>query len=129
MTVCLKTSLALTALGLFLITCAGTLVAQTRDSEENLSGIAAAMQRRVDSGPPPSIAIAVARRGKIVWEHAFGKSDIERQQIATVNTPYFIASISKTITMTALMALAANKKVDLDRPVNTYLRSAQITSP
>lgn len=87
------------------------------------------MQRRVDSGPPPSIAIAVARHGKIVWEHAFGKSDIERQQVATVNTPYFIASISKTITATALMRLAAQKKVDLDRPVNTYLRNTKITSP
>src|SRR5215471_19177327 len=122
---------ALTAFALFLIAWATPLAAQTRDhsSDGNFSEIAAAMQLRVDSGPPPSIAIAVARRGKIVWEHAFGKSDIERQQIATVNTPYFIASISKTITMTALMALAANKKVDLDRPVNTYLRSAKITSP
>src|SRR5215472_12800907 len=122
---------ALTASALILITCAAPLAAQTVDhsSDGNFSEIAAAMQRRVDSGPPPSIAIAVARRGKIVWEHAFGKSDIERQQIATVNTPYFIASISKTITTTALMALVAHKKVDLDRPVNTYLRSAKITSP
>ena len=87
------------------------------------------MQRRVDSGPTPSIAIAVARGGKIVWEHSFGKSDIEKQQVATVNTPYYIASISKTITATGLMRLAAQKKVDLDRPVNTYLRTAKITSP
>src|SRR5215831_11984926 len=122
---------ALTAFALFLIAWAAPLAAQTRDhsSDGNFSEIAAAMQRRVDSGPPPSIAIAVARRGRIVWEHAFGKSDIESQQAATVNTPYFIASISKTITATALMALVAHKKMDLDRPVNTYLRNAKITSP
>src|SRR5215470_6263644 len=103
---------ALTAFALFLIACAAPLAAQARDhsSEGNFSEIAAAMQRRVDSGPPPSIAIAVARRGKIVWEHAFGKSDIERQQIATVNTPYFIASISKTITATALWRLLHTKR-------------------
>src|SRR5215469_14078212 len=116
---------ALTAFALLLITCAAPLAAQPRDhsSDGHFSEIAAAMQRRVDSGPPPSIAIAVARRGKIVWEQAFGKSDIERGQIATVNTPYSIASISKTITATALMELAVHKKVDLDRPVNTYLRN------
>lgn len=121
----------LAAFTLFLLTCGARLVAQPGNlsSDGYFSGVAAAMQRRIDSGPPPSIAIAVARHGKIVWEHAFGKSDIERQQIATVNTPYFIASISKTITATALMALAAHKRVDLDRPVNTYLRSAKITSP
>jgi CubicO group peptidase (beta-lactamase class C family) len=118
-------------LALFLITCAAPLAAQPPDpsSDVNFSEVAAAMQRHVDSGPTPSIAIAVARGGKIVWERAFGKSDIERQQAATPNTPYFIASISKTITATALMRLAAQKKVDLDQPVNTYLRGAKITSP
>jgi CubicO group peptidase (beta-lactamase class C family) len=40
-----------------------------------------------------------------------------------------LASISKTITATALMALAAKGKLDLDRPVNTYLRTAKISSP
>src|ERR1700747_3056021 len=89
----------LSAFPLFLITCAAPLAAQTPDpsSDGNFSEVAAAMQRRVDSGPPPSLAIAVARGGKNLWEHAFGKSDIERQQVATVNTPYYIASISKTI--------------------------------
>ena len=58
------------------------------------------------------------------------ESDIERQQAATANTPYYIASITKTITATALMRLpASQKKVDLDQPVNTYLRSAKIHQP
>jgi len=119
---------ALTAFTLFLVTSIAPLAAQDHSSDGNFSEIAADIQRRVDAGPP-SIAIAVARGGKIVWEQAFGKSDIERQQIATVNTPYYIASISKTMTATALMTLVAHRKLDLDRPVNTYLRSAKITSP
>jgi CubicO group peptidase (beta-lactamase class C family) len=127
----------LTALPLFLIACAAPLAAQPQDhfSDGNFTEIAAATQRRIDSGPTPSIApapsiaIAVARHGKIVWEQAFGKRDIETQQIATVNTPYYLASITKTMEATALMELVAQKKLDLDRPVNTYLRSAKITSP
>ena len=123
--------------GLFLIASAALLAAQTYDpsSSGNFAEVAAAMQRRVDSGPAPtvapapSIAIAVAHGGKIVWEHAFGESDIEKQKAATVNTPYYIASISKTITATALTVLAAQKKLDLDQPVNAYLRGAKITSP
>src|SRR5512133_134055 len=75
---------ALSAFALFLIT-TEPLAAQSpdRSADGNFPELAAAMQRRVDSGPPPSIAIAVARGGKIVWEHGFGKSDIERQQAAT----------------------------------------------
>src|SRR5215472_14437038 len=120
-----KSAALFEAVTLSLITSALPMLAQSRDFSPNgdFSELAAAMQRRVDSGTP-SIAIAVARHGKIVWEHAAGKSDIERQELATVNTPYYLASISKTITMTALMALAAKGKLDLDRPVNTYLRTA-----
>ena len=122
---------ALTACALILLTYGAPLGAQTADpaADGAFPEVAAAMQRRVDLGPTPSIAIAVARGGKIIWERAFGKSDIERQQAATANTPYYIASITKTITATALTRLAAQKKVDLDRPVNSYLRSAKITSP
>lgn len=122
---------SLSAIALILIICAAPLAAQTPEPspDGNFAELGAAMQRRIDSGPTPSISIAVARGGKIVWERAFGKSDIERQQAATTNTPYYIASITKTITATALTRLASQKKVDLDRPVNNYLRGAKITSP
>src|SRR5262249_19499012 len=105
----IKHAPALAALALFLITCAAPLAAQSRDhsSGGNFSEISTALQKRVDSGAVPSIAIAVARGGKIIWEQAFGKGDIEGQQIATVNTPYYVASISKTMTATALMSLVA----------------------
>jgi CubicO group peptidase (beta-lactamase class C family) len=67
---------------LSLITSAIPMLAQSRDlsPDGDFSEIAAAMQRRIDSGMP-SIAIAVARHGKIVWEHAAGKSDIERNSL------------------------------------------------
>lgn len=97
-------------------------------AQPDFSEIASLMQRRVDSGVP-SIAIAVAQHGKIVWEHAVGLSDKEAHRAATTRTPYYMASVSKTITATAVMALAAQHKVDLDRPINTYLRNVQITSP
>jgi len=124
-------AIPLSAFALLLITCAAPLAAQRRDlsSDGNFSEIVSAIERRVADGPPPSIAVAVARHGKIVWEYAVGKSDIERTQMATVNTPYYLASVSKTITSTALMTLVVRKKMDLDRPVNTYLRTVKIASP
>jgi CubicO group peptidase (beta-lactamase class C family) len=74
----------------------------------------------------PSIAVAVAKDGNILWEEGFGWADRERRIAATEHTPYSLASISKPITATALMTLVQAGKVDLDRPMNDYLGDAKL---
>jgi len=74
----------------------------------------------------PSIAVAVAQGGHILWEQGFGWADREKRIPADANTMYSLASISKPLTATALMTLVAAGKVDLDKPVNDYLGDAKI---
>ncbi len=68
-----------------------------------------------------SLALAVARNGKILWEAAFGWADVERRIPATPDTMFSVASTTKPFTATALMILAERGRIDLDRPVNDYL--------
>jgi len=75
----------------------------------------------VTSRRVPSIAVAVAEDGKIVWQEAFGWADVENRVRATPNTMYRLGSISKTITATGLMLLVEEGKVDLDKPAVEYL--------
>ncbi len=82
-------------------------------------------QRLVETGAP-SIAVALARDGKIVWEEGFGWADRERRVAATEHTMYSLASISKPITSTGLMLLVQRGKLDLDKPVNDYLGEAKV---
>lgn len=74
----------------------------------------------------PSVAVAVARDGKIIWEEAFGWADRENHIAATPHTIYSLASISKPITATGLMILRERGKIDLDRPINDYLGEVKI---
>jgi CubicO group peptidase (beta-lactamase class C family) len=74
----------------------------------------------------PSLAVAVVEDGRIVWEEAFGWADRERRTLADAHTPYSLASITKPLTATALMILAAAGKVDLDKPVGDYLGAAKL---
>jgi CubicO group peptidase (beta-lactamase class C family) len=74
----------------------------------------------------PSIAVAVAQDGKIIWEQGFGWADRERRIAATEHTVYSLASISKPITATGIMVLAQSGKLDLDRPANDYLGNAKL---
>ena len=74
----------------------------------------------------PSVAVAVALDGKIIWEEAFGWADRENRIAATPHTIYSLASISKPITATGLMILKERGKIDLDRPINDYLGEVKI---
>jgi CubicO group peptidase (beta-lactamase class C family) len=74
----------------------------------------------------PSIAVAVAKDGRIVWEQGFGWADREARTVATEHTMYSLASISKPITATGLMVLVQRGAVDLDRPINDYLGKAKV---
>ena len=76
----------------------------------------------------PSIAVAVARDGKIIWEQGFGWADRENRVPASEHTLYSLASISKPITATGLMVLKERGKIDLDKPVNDYLGEAKLTN-
>jgi CubicO group peptidase (beta-lactamase class C family) len=75
----------------------------------------------------PSISIAAAENGKVVWEESFGYADKEKKIQATPDSIYALASISKSFTGTGLIVLAERKLVDLDRPVNDYLGEAKLT--
>ncbi len=76
----------------------------------------------------PSISIAAAEDGRIVWEESFGYADKEKKIKATPDSLYAMASISKAFTGTGLMVLAEKKLVDLDKPVNDYLGEAKLTA-
>ena len=78
-------------------------------------------------GNVPSVSVAVARRGRIVWEEAFGWANREKMARATPHTMYSLASISKPITATGLMMLVERGKVNLDRPANDYLGTGKLT--
>jgi CubicO group peptidase (beta-lactamase class C family) len=74
----------------------------------------------------PSVAVAVARNGQIIWEEGFGWADSEKRVPATQHTMYSLASISKPITATGLMILKELGRIELDRPINEYLGEAKI---
>ena len=92
-----------------------------------LDSLRAHIRRVMDSTRTPSIAVAVARNGRIIWEEGFGFADVERHTPATPTTLYSMASISKPITATGVMKLVEQGKIDLDRPANDYLGAAKIT--
>ena len=86
------------------------------------------IERELRQRQIPSLAIGVARDGKILWEEGFGWADRENRRKANEHTMYSLASISKPITATGIMLLVQEDKLSLDRRANAYLGNASLTA-
>ncbi len=95
---------------------------KTRSLSEVRSKVASMIER----GECPSMAIAVAQEGKVIWEETFGWANKDSKIKATPNTIYPIASLSKSLTATGIMALAEQEKVNLDDPAEEYITPSKL---
>ncbi|MBI4909458.1 MAG: beta-lactamase family protein [Acidobacteria bacterium] len=95
---------------------------------QDFDGLREFIRTRLRDDTVPSVAVAVARDGKILFEEGFGWANREQRVPADAHTPYSLASISKPITATGLMVLVERGKVDLDAPINRYLGPAPLVA-
>jgi CubicO group peptidase (beta-lactamase class C family) len=68
----------------------------------------------------PGVAFGVVKDGRLTMR-GFGVTNVDNPQPVTPDTIFALASISKTVTTTAMMRLVEQGKVDLSAPVQKYL--------
>ena len=69
----------------------------------------------------PSVAVGIIHNNSLIWSKGYGYYDIENQKTATKDTLYLQASVSKTVTATALMQLYEQGKFKLTDDISKYL--------
>jgi CubicO group peptidase (beta-lactamase class C family) len=109
---------------LFALLCSGC--ANDTIGENRLGEIRADIEAYLETTGVPSIAVAVAKDGRIIWEEGFGWADRECEIRATPRTVYQIGSVTKNFTATAMMLLVERGLVDLDTPANDYLCGSKL---
>lgn len=70
----------------------------------------------------PGCLVAIAHRGKIVAEYAFGHADLATGEKLTPRHRFRIASHSKSFTSAGLMKLREQRKLRLDDPVGDHVK-------
>ena len=68
-----------------------------------------------------SISYCIVKNDKVLYTNALGFADNNNNKLATDNTRYLIASVSKTITAVALMQLVEQNLISLDDDINLFL--------
>ena len=69
----------------------------------------------------PSISVCIIRNNTIIFSKGYGLYNIEHKKPAPDKTLYNIASISKSVTATALLQLYEKHQLDLDDDIDNYL--------
>jgi len=96
-----------------------TAIAPTGDNNAFIS----TMKASINSKSNGNVAMLVINNGKIVDEHYISKGEPVNN-----NTVFGVSSLSKWVTAVGIMVLVEQGKLDLDKPVSSYITQWQLPS-
>ncbi|MDR1640660.1 MAG: serine hydrolase, partial [Clostridiales bacterium] len=98
-------------------------------TEERISQIRDAANAAIKAFGAEGLALAVVSEGSIVLTEGFGFSDKAANEPMTENLLFPIASTSKAFTAACAVMLSEDGKLNLDKPVNTYMPQFKLFDP
>lgn len=90
-------------------------------SSERLDRIDTLLNRHIEKNEIAGAITLVARKGKVVYLKSFGNSDLEQNIPMKEDTIFRIVSMTKPITVAALLTLYEDGKLLLTDPVSKYI--------
>jgi methyl acetate hydrolase len=79
------------------------------------------LRQKSEAGEIPGVVAMAANNQEVIYQGAFGKRDLSKDEAMTPDTVFWIASMTKAITAAAAMQLVEQGKLSLDAPIATVL--------
>ena len=79
------------------------------------------LRQKCDAKEIPGVVAMAASGDEVIYQGAFGKRDLSRDDAMTADSVFWIASMTKAITAAAGMQLVEQGKLSLDAPIGTVL--------
>ncbi len=93
----------------------------TIQAQDYINKIDTLLKANVNSTKPFSGSVLVAQKGKIIYRGAFGLSNLETNTKNTINSKYFIGSITKLYTAVAILQLIEKKQIHFTDKLSKWL--------
>ena len=106
----------------FLLAFAALATLPAQDLPARVGALAADIDAILRKHNVPGAGVAVFRDFEIEWARGFGVANAATKQPVDALTLFQAASISKPVAALAAMRLAEDRRLDLDRNVNSYLQ-------
>lgn len=101
-----------------------------KPGEKTISRIDSFVSSTLDSCKSvPGMVLAVVDQNGVLFENAYGVRDVKTMAPVTLQTPFYIASSTKSFTALATALLAHKKKLDLDMPLARALPGITLNPP
>src|SRR6202140_3109729 len=88
---------------------------------QNQAQIDQVLRQKSDGKEIPGVVAMAANSNEVIYQGAYGKRDLSKDDAMTTDSVFWIASMSKAITATAGMQLVEQGKLSLDAPIGKVL--------
>ena len=107
---------------LCLLVAASISVAEMNDEQQAaIDQLDATFSEAMQLEGTPALAVALVGKQGAIWSQGYGYADLESKRPATADTPFMLASVSKTFIAAALMKQVEAGEMQLDQPINELL--------
>ena len=79
------------------------------------------LRQKSDAKEIPGVVAMAANSNELIYQGAFGKRDLSKDDALTLDSVFWIASMTKAITAAAAMQLVEQGKLSLDTPIGKVL--------
>jgi methyl acetate hydrolase len=91
------------------------------DPMQSKAQIDQVLRQKTDAREIPGVVAIAANSTEVIYQGAFGKRDLSRDDAMTPDSVFWIASMTKAITAAAAMQLVEQGKLSLDAPIGKLL--------
>jgi methyl acetate hydrolase len=98
-----------------------------RTSMQSKAQIDQLLRQKTDAAEIPGVVAIAASGSDVIYEGAFGKRDIAKDDAMTADTVFWIASMTKAVTSAGAVQLVEQGKLSLDEPIGKVL--SDLASP
>src|SRR4030081_2485675 len=88
---------------------------------QNNAQIDQVLRQKTDAREIPGVVAIAADSKEVIYQGAFGKRDLSKDDAMTLDSVFWIASMSKAITAAAGMQLVEQGQVSLAQPIGKVL--------
>ena len=81
------------------------------------------LQMQLEFQEIPSLALAVIKKGEVIYEGYFGNTDLKNSIPVSKKTIYPLYSVTKLIVTTGVFQLIEQKKISLEENISKYIKN------
>ncbi len=89
--------------------------------QAKLASIHGAMEKAIEQKQAAGIVTLAIKDGQVIWQDAAGFANVAKQQPMPKDALFWIASMTKSVSVTTIMTLVDEGKLSLDEPASKWL--------